>query len=80
MHRWDFLRANFRFRGDYTLVDVPSYLEFFATDWCDYSDCNGYPVGGMSAFTRALVSRAEAAGARLHAAEPVLSQLVESGA
>lgn len=70
-----FLRNNFRFRADFTDNDIRSYLQFLHLDFAEssYPYLTGYPVGGMSAFARALASQATTAGANLSTGDAVLS-------
>lgn len=69
----NYLRDMSRFRADFEYpIDASSYLDYLDQEW-DTCCKASYPVGGMSAFIRAMEQRARAAGVRIFKGEAVKS-------
>jgi len=76
--QYHFLTDVFRFRGDFTYpLSAKAYLQFLDEDW-DVCCVGSYPVGGMSAFIRAMEAKALAAGVRIYYSSPI-SKIVKRG-
>lgn len=75
---YNFLLETFRFRADLEYeLSAKAYLEYLDAEnnegvICPTGACDAlYPVGGMSAYVRALSQKAKAAGVRIYMSEPV---------
>lgn len=70
---FEYLRDMSRFRGNYEYaLSARAYLEFLQED-IGVCCVASYPVGGMSAFIRALARKAQDHGVRIYKEEPVTS-------
>jgi len=68
----EFLRDMSRFRGDFDYpLAAENYFTWLDEEW-DTCCTPSYPIGGMSAFTRAMEEGALEGGARIFKSEPVL--------
>ena len=76
---YDFLHDMSRFRGDFEApLSARSYLDF-AEQEAAAGNTPSYPVGGMSAFIRAMADRAKANHARIFTSDPVQSLARDDG-
>jgi monoamine oxidase len=78
---YNFLLETFRFRADLEYdLSAKAYLEYLDAEneeggvICPSGSCEAlYPVGGMSAYVRAMAKRAQESGVRIFLEEPVLT-------
>jgi len=77
---YNFLHDTYRFRADYEYdLSAKAYLEYLDEEnntgaICPSGGCQTlYPVGGMSAFVRALEQKSRAFGVQIFTSEPVLA-------